>query len=98
MTQPKRSKKEAPAGLHLTCKLCGVELANVASVEDAMQIVMEHGLHEHPLTFPYCCAICTEYKGPLPLPLTVFGEKPECVIGQDVNYGDTCPMFTPKKG
>lgn len=97
MSQPKRSKKEVPAGIHLNCTLCGVELANVASVEDAMQIVMDHGLQEHPLIFPYSCAICDLYEGPSPLPLTIFAEKPECVIGKDVNYGQSCPMFTPKK-
>jgi len=97
MTQPKRSKKEPPAGLHVTCTLCGVELALVASVEDAMQIVMEHSLQEHPLAYPYSCAICEEYEGPLPLPLTIFQEKPLCIIGRDVNYGDTCPLFSPKK-
>ncbi|GAG63994.1 unnamed protein product, partial [marine sediment metagenome] len=39
----------------------------------------------------------TEYKGPLPLPVNVFYEKPDCLIGRDVNYGATCPLYSPKE-
>lgn len=96
MNDPQPISNDPERPLNVSCALCGAHLPPVATIEDALATTMQHGLEMHPLDYPYSCAICHHYTGPLPLPTTIFEEPPTCPQDPDVTYGDQCPMFTPR--